>query len=137
MDAIVPHITHPAEYNALRKMVWTPGIPGTELTQDRNQRIAYQRINLVDEHHQRRGMVCRPAVQHLPEDAIWPVLAQGLIPYVIDKAIVEDHTGACGQFSTNGLHGCSHIFTRCLPYLHVHIHTAVRPLRIQIIHQRQ
>ena len=54
MNAVVPHVAYAAKDHALRKPVRAIDVAGTQLAKHRDQRVAHQRVDLVDQQHQRR-----------------------------------------------------------------------------------
>jgi len=57
VDAVVAHIAHATQNQALRKRMRAVGVASTQLAQDRNKAVANEGINLVNEQQQRARVV--------------------------------------------------------------------------------
>jgi len=53
MDAVIPHIAYATQDDGLRKCCGALGIAGTNLAQQRDQRVADQCVHFVEEQHRR------------------------------------------------------------------------------------
>ena len=65
MDVVVPHVTHPAQDDALGKAIRSQVVSRSKLPEHGEKRIADQRIDLVDEQHQRPAVGFGPLRQRL------------------------------------------------------------------------
>ena len=67
VDPVVAHVAHPAQNDALRKPARAVRVAGAELAQHREQGVADEGVDLVDEEHERLRTRCGPAGQGLPQ----------------------------------------------------------------------
>ena len=63
VDAAVAHVTHPAQDDAVREGGRTLVVAAAQLPQHRQQGVAHQRVDLVDQQHQRLAVGSGPATQ--------------------------------------------------------------------------
>ena len=64
--AVVAHVADPAQDQALRKALRAIHVAGAQLAQHRNERVAHQRVDLVDEKNERTGGRWRPSEREIP-----------------------------------------------------------------------
>ena len=69
-NSVVTHVTHTAQNHALGKPLGAVRVTGPELTQYRQQRVAHQRVDLVDHEHERLGVGFGPSGQRLPQRVV-------------------------------------------------------------------
>ena len=74
IDLVVAHIPHAAQDHALRERLRPPVIVRPQLAQYRDQRVADQRIDLVQQQHQRSWTGCGPAHQSATQGSVRAVL---------------------------------------------------------------
>ena len=63
VDAVVAHVTHATQHHALGKPPRAVGVASAELPQHGDQGVADQRVDLVDQQHQRLATRGRPPRQ--------------------------------------------------------------------------
>ena len=93
MDTVVAHVANAAQNDALRKGVGAQRVAGAQLTEYRQQGVADERVDLVDEHYERSGVGLRPAAQDLGERAVGAEPVQGVRPDPVDEFVPERHPG--------------------------------------------
>ncbi len=61
---VIPHVAHAAQHDGLREMLRPVGVAGADLPQQRDQGVADQRVDLVEEKHDRLRAELAEALQH-------------------------------------------------------------------------
>ena len=139
VDAVVPHVTNAAQDNALRKARRAPVVSRPKLSQHRQQRIAHQGIDLVDEQHQGSRIGLRPTAQDLLERAIGSKAVEDVEPDPVHEVVPECEPGPGGQLAEDRAHRPLGVFAPGLSGLDVRVYAAVvtRDTAVQQVLQRQ
>ena len=139
MDAVVAHIPHAAQDHAVREMLGALAVSRSQLAENRQQRVADQRVDLVDEQHQRLRVGLPPVRQHSPERTARPGSLQDAGPEACQRLVAQRRARRDLQLVENGPHGLPHVFTRRLAGLDVHVHATEVTLgaAVQQVPQRQ
>ena len=130
-DAVVAQVPHPAQHDALREAGGTLLVAGAELAQHRQQGVAHQRVDLIHQQHQRRGIGQAPLDQQLLQRGVGARLLQDAGPDAARKVIAQQ-SGARGHAAEDGAHGARGIVARYLAHLDVDLHAAVVPGRAAV-----
>ena len=110
VDAV---IAHPAQNDALREPARAVRVAGAELAQHREQGVADEGVDLVDDEHQRLRARCGPAGQGLPQRLARTGRIEDAEPRPGDEPVVESQ---CAQ---DGADGRSHVLASGLADLDV------------------
>ena len=139
MDAVVAHVTHPAQDDAVRKALRAVDVPRAQLAQHRQQGVAHQRVDLIDQQHQRTRIGHAPAQQRLAQGLSRPYPLQHPRPELIQRLVTQRHARLERQFGKHGAHALGHVLPHCLAVLDVGVHAAEVALRaaVQQVAQRQ
>ena len=139
VDAIVTHVAHAAEHHALGKAFGAAYVPRAQLAQHRQEGVAHQRVDLVDEQHQRPRIRLGPATQHLAQGASRSRSRQNARPYFLEEIVTQRRTRPGRQLIQDGAHRLLHVFAGGLPGLDVRVHAAIVALgaAVEQIPQRQ
>ena len=115
------------------------GVAGAQLPQYGDQRVADQRVDLVHQQHQRRGVRQRPARKHLPQHAGRSGALQQAGPQARRQRVIEGRLRLDLQFAEDGAHRLRLVFARRLARLDVHVDAAVLAVRaaVEQVAQRQ
>ena len=95
-----------------------------------------QRVDLVDQQHQRLRICCRPAHQRLAEPPVRAVLLQVLAHRPVYEVVLKSVDGSGSQAPQQRLHRSGGIFPGCLAAFEVYVQAAVLPLRVEPVLQR-
>ena len=137
VDAVVAHVAHPAQHHALGKATRAPDVAGPELTQHRDQGIADQRVDLVDQQHQGLRVGLAPAGQRGSEGAV-AESREDIGPDPVQKSVaLEERTVA--HLAEDDAHRALHVFAHRLGRFDVHVHAAVvtRAAGLEQVPQRE
>ena len=139
MDAVVAHVADAAQDDALREGVGAQRVAGAQLTEYRQEGVADQRVDLVDEHHEWSGVGFRPAAQNLGERAVGAEPVQGVRPDPVDEFVAERHPGDQSEVTEDRPHGPLGVFAPRLSGLDVRVDAAVVSCAaaVQQVAQRQ
>ena len=94
MDAVVPYISHSAQDDALGVAGGSPVVSGAQLSQNRNQRVPDEGVDLVDQEHQRMRAGQGPLGKHPLERSQRPRHLKCVAPSVAHELVVEHELGA-------------------------------------------
>ena len=136
MDPVVAHVAHAAQHHALRKAVRTLVVPRPQLPQHRQQRVADQHVDLVDQQHERRRIGLRPARQRLQQHLVRAVLRQQLAIDTLQEPVARRQPRPRRQPAQHRAHRLSDVFAGRLRHLDVDVH-APAALGVQPFPQRQ
>ena len=136
-DAVVAHVPHAAQDDALRKGRRAPDVARSQLAQHREQRIAHQRVDLVDEQHRRPRVGLRPAAQRLAKGAVRTGRREDGGPGFVEGAVLERRPHPGCQLAQDGAHRLFHVLARGLGGLDVHVRAAVPAAAVELVPQRQ
>ena len=89
MDAVVAHVAHPAQDDALREVLRPIVIAHPELPEHRDQRIADQRVDLVDQQYERSGVGLRPRRQEPVQPIQRPGRLQDDGPQLLERIVAQ------------------------------------------------
>ena len=139
VDAVVAHVAHPAQNHALREAGRALVVAGAQLPQHRDQGVADQRVDFVDQQHQGRGVGLRPPCQHFLQRACRAGLLQDARPQGRQRLVAERPARAPRQLCEDGAHRLCLVFARRLSRLHVDVHATIVALgsAVQQVAQRQ
>ena len=137
MDAVVAHVAHAAQDHALRERPRTHVVPGAQLAQHGDQRVPDQRVDLVDQEHERLGIVQRPPAKRLAQCAVGTGATQRPLPCLVEEAIAQLDERAIGDLRQHGLDAGADIAPRRLSGLDVDVHATMLAPLIQQVAQRQ
>ena len=137
MDAVVAHVAHAAKHHALRKPPGAPDVAGPELAQHRDQGVADQRVDLVDQQHQGLRVGLAPAGQRGSEGTV-AESRQDIGPDPVQKPVALEER-AVAHLAENDAHGAPHVFAHRLGRFDVHVHAAVvaRAAGLEQVPQRE
>ena len=123
VDAVVTDVPHPAQHDALRKASRALVVAGPQLSEHRDQSVADERVDLVDEQHQRGRIGFAPAGQRLAEGGMRAGFRQDVGPAFVQERITL-YARTRGNLIQDSAYGVSHLFARGLSGLDVHVHAA-------------
>ena len=134
VDAVV---AHSAQHHALRKAPGAPDIAGPELAQHRDQGVADQRVDLVDQQHQGPRVGPAPAGQRGAEGGV-AESRQDVGPDPVQEPVALEE-GAVAHLAEDDAHGAFHVLPHGLGRLDVHVHAAVvaRAAGLEQVPQRE
>ena len=124
LDSVVSDVPHAAQHDAVREAPRPLLVAGAQLAQHREQGVAHQRVDLVDQQHQRRRVRQAP----LGQQFLQGVAGTGLLEHAGPSAfgeIVAHETRSARQAAQDGTHAFRHVVVRHLAAFHVHVHAAV------------
>ena len=124
VDAVVSHVAHPAQHDAVRESVRTLVVAGAKLAQHRQQRVADQRVDLVDQQHQRERVGHAPARQRLAQRMPRPDALQQGGPQVVQRLVAQRHAGPKRKFGEDGADSLADVLPHRLRSLDVGVHAA-------------
>ena len=138
MDAVVVDIAHPAQHDALREGAGALAVAGAQLAQHRDQAVADERVDLVDEQHQRPRVGLAPAPQRRREGAVGAGGLEDAGPALVHEPVAQ-HLRLVGQFAEDGPHGAPHVLARRLGGLDIGVDAAklARRAAVEQVAQRQ
>ena len=138
-DAVVPHVAHPAEHDALGKRDRPQVVARAQLAEHRHQGVAHQRVDLVEEENQRAGIGLRPANEDLPQGGVGPGTRQDVGPYRVHEVVAQRQAGARRQLVEDRPHRPGRVLAPGLAGLDVRVHAPVVPdlAGVQQILERQ
>ena len=119
----------------MRKALRAPGIAGAKL-QHRQQRIAHQRVDLVDQQHQRSRRRLRPTRKRFAQCLVRSDPRQKVRPDVVQKAVVQRRPRLRRQPCEHRAHGPLHVVARGAGGFDGNVQAPVSPA-VQHIGQRQ
>ena len=122
-DAVVADVAHAAQHDALREARRALLVIGAKLAQHREQGVAHQRVDLVDQQHQRRRVRFAPAGEERPKGVFRPRLRQHVRPDPVG-IVVARLPRPRGQAAQDGAHAPLHVVTRHLRRFDVRAHAA-------------
>ena len=98
LDSVVAHVAHAAEDDALRVSGRALPVPGPELPQHGNQRVADQRVDLVEDNHQRLVAGTRPSPEGQTQRPVRTCVRQSVPPDLREDAFAVAVALFVGQF---------------------------------------
>ena len=120
-DAVVADVAHSAQHHALREAFGALLVAGAELAQHREQGVADQRVDLVDQQHQRRRVRYAPAGEQYLQCVFRPRLRQDVRPNTV-RVVVAQQQRTLRQITQDGANAPRHIIARHLGGFDVHVH---------------
>ena len=135
-DPIVAHIADAAQHDAVGIAARPFRVAGAQLAEYGDQGVADQRVDLVDEQHQRLLFGLRPAGQRLLQRPVRPAGVERIWPDATQMRAVQHGFFLLRQRAQNRPHGGAHILSRRLADLDVDVHATVAPAAIEPPHQR-
>ena len=114
-------VTSPAQDHALWKVTRASRVAGAQLPQHGQQRVADQRVDLVDQKHQRFRIRPAPAGQRLPERIVGTGAIEHGRPDIVQEPVIEGVARFRGQRTEDGADGRPHVFPRRLADLDVDV----------------
>ena len=135
-DAVVAHVAHAAQYDALRELARAAIVARPQLAQHGEQRVADQRIDFVYEQHERLGGGPRPFGEHLRQRAEGAGFSQDARPRRVGKGGTF-RPRPRRQLAQHRPHGLFGIFPRRLAGLEVGVDALAVALAIQPRLERQ
>ena len=138
MDAVVAHVAHAAQHDALGKALGALVVAGPELAQHRDQGVADQGVDLVDEQHQGPRVGHAPARQHVPQSVFGAGCRKDVGPDLVQEPVTQQARPG-GQRAQHGTNGPPHVLARRLGALDVHVHATevARVPAVQQVPQRE
>ena len=114
-------------------------VAAAQLPQHRQQGVAHQRVDLVDQQHQRLAVGRGPATQRHAQCATWPGAVQGLAADTLQRVVAQRQTRPERKLGQYGAHTFRHVLAHRLACLDVGVHAAKVALRaaVQQIPQHQ
>ena len=137
MDAVVAHVSDTAQNDALRKAGGALIVPGSQLSQHGKERVANQRVELVDQQHERSLVRFRPSTQDFLDGVVRSCTRQRLRPDVRHEVVVQSGLGAPRGVVEYRSRGCADVLARRLTDLHVDVDATVTAASVQLVPQRQ
>ena len=125
VDAVVANVAHPAQHDAVRKALRALVVARPELPEHREQGVADERVDLVDEKHEGLGIGLRPSAQHFSKHAVRAGAGQDIGPKTRQRLVLECYTRANCQLGEDGAHRLFHVLARRLAELDIGVHAAV------------
>jgi hypothetical protein len=104
MDAVVAHVPHAAEHNALREAIRARVIPCSQLAQHRQQGIAHESIDLVDEQDQRSRIRLRQPADDFLQRTVGSRPLQDVGPDPVHEVVLERQPGTRGELAEDRAH---------------------------------
>ena len=95
-------------------------VAGTQLSKHGEQGVADQRVDLVDEEHNRHRCRFGPPAECLPQRRIWSVFGEHIGPNA-SKVRIAHGTRPRSEAAEDGTHGRMPVFPCGLRALHVHV----------------
>ena len=135
VDAVVAHVSDPAQHHALRKLSRPPLVLGSQLPQHRDQGVPHQAVDFVDQQHERLRTRQRPLHQHFAQGAMRPVFLQDSPLGRVREAVPENPSRSGADLAENGLHALGHVPARCLGNLDVDVQAAIAALGVEQVLQ--
>ena len=129
VDAVVPHVTHPAQDDAVREGGRTLVVAAAQLPQHRQQGVAHQRVDLVDQQHQRLAVGSGPATQRHAQGATWSGAVHGLATDTLQRVVAQRQTRPERKLGQYGAQAFRHVLAHRLACLDVGVHAAEVALR--------
>ena len=88
-NAVIPHVAHAAEHDALQECARTEVVAIAELAEHGEQRVAHQRIDLVDQQNERPCVRLRPLGKDLCEGRMGPFGLQCATPSLGNEIVLD------------------------------------------------
>ena len=136
MDAVVPHVPHAAQDDALRQAGGPARVARAQLPQHRQHGVPHQRVDLVDQQRQ-RPVGHAPAKQSLTERLTRPRPVQHAGPDAFQRLVAKGHARLERPLGQDGAHALRSVLAHRLAGLHVGVHAAVVVAGIQQVAQGQ
>ena len=137
LDPIVAHVPDAAQDDALRETPRAFRIAGAELAQHRDQRVADQRVDLVEHEDQRSGARLAPTRQQFAQGVVRAGGVENVGPDLGDESVVERLARASCQGAQDGAYRGADVLSRRLPSLDVDICAPVLVVGVQRVAQRE
>ena len=100
-------------------------VAGAQLPQHGQQGVAHQRVDLVDQQHQRSRVGHAPTQQRVPQCLTRPHSLQHSGPEVLQRVVAQGHACLQRQFGEHGAHALRHVLAHRLAILDVRVHAPV------------
>ncbi len=137
MDAVVAHIAHTAQHNALWEELRSFCIAGSQLAQHCDQGVADQRVDLVEQEHQGQRIVLRPTGQNLDQRPVPARLCKHPGPEGFHVGVAQRGARLRSKFAEDRSHGRIDILACGLGQLDVEVERAILARLVQVVHQGQ
>ena len=115
VDAVVAHVADAAQDHALRKGRWAHVVAGAQLAQHRDQRVAHERIDLVDQEHEGLGVVLGPVAECPAKGTVGPGAFERLLPRLVEEAVTQGEERTVGDLRQHSPNPGCDIAPRSLP----------------------
>ncbi|MCY4637308.1 MAG: hypothetical protein OXG04_22885 [Acidobacteria bacterium] len=114
-------------------------VTGAELPQHGQQGVAHQRVDLVDQQHERPRVGLRPAGEHVDQRAVRALGLQCGAAEAVRGLVTQRDARPAGQFAEHRPHRPRRVLARRLPDLEVRVDAAVVAggAAVQEVAQRQ
>ena len=139
VDAVVANVPHATQDHAVREASWALVVTGAELSQHRQQRVAHQRVDLVDQQSERSRVGLRPAGEHVDQRTVRTFGLQGSSTKTVRRIVTQRDARPAGQLAEQGAHRPGRVLARRLADLEVRVDALVVASRtaVQEVTQRQ
>ena len=137
LDAVVTHVHHAAQDHAVRKAGGSLVVAGPQLPQHGHQRVADQRVDLVDQKHQRARIDLGPTRKHVDQRAVGALGFQRGAPQGVRPLVTQSHACSAGQFPEHGAHRSLRVLARGLPDLEIRVYATVVAAAVQQVAERE
>ena len=124
-DSVVAYVAHAAQNDALGEPPGAPHVARPELAQHRQQGVADQGVDLVDQEDQGPGIGLGPPAQPLAEGAGRTCLRQEPRPFPVEKIVSQRRPPPRREFRQNGTHGLLDVLAHGLPGFEIGVHAPV------------
>ena len=136
-DTVIAHVANPAQDDALREEGGARFVAGAQLAQHRDEGIADQRVDLVDEQDQRPRIGFGPARQYLAQRPHGPGQLQGAGDKRLERTVAKRDARLPAQLVEEGAHGHADVLAGGLAFLEVHVDAAVLAAAVEEVPEGQ
>ncbi|MCY4661631.1 MAG: hypothetical protein OXF93_17775 [Acidobacteria bacterium] len=136
-DAVVAHVHHPAQDDAVREAGRPLVVAGPQLPEHGHEGVADQRVDLVDQEHQWPRVGAGPARQHVDQRAVGAFGLQCRSAQRVRRVVAQRHPRPASHLAENGAHRPRRVLARGLADLEIRVHAAVVAAAVQEVAERQ
>ena len=123
-DPVVANIPNPAQHDAGGEAFGALLVAGAQLAQHREQGVAHQRIDLVHQQHQRRGVGHAPMLDDIAQRVVGFRCRETVLPRLAQRFVAQQRSPR-RHHAENGANARRHVVARHLRHLHVDVDAAV------------
>jgi hypothetical protein len=137
VDAVVAQVAHAAQHDRLREALGALRVAGAQLAQQRDQGVADQGVDLVEQQHRRARIGRGPELQQATQAVLGRHAGAAVVAPGIKALVIEVEPCGAPEHAADGRHPAPDVLARGLRRFDVGVDGPIAALAIEPLHQRQ